>query len=404
MQVEIPCFTLEPAMPVHRQIERFLRRQIETAQLRPNDVLPSTAEIASTWRVGSKEVQTAMSRLQAEGLIERRRKVGTVVRDSAAVSVIGVLFGHDLNCEHAWYWRALFKAIEQALGEGGAAEFPFSRARGWMTRVYDDLTPLARQSAADIARTPIYRRLTADMTNYPFKGWLTIGTPPGETLGMVRSLDPEQEPPVVYLGEGMEPGSTDVTSDWSAFGRLAMEALHRHGRRRVVCLNTISNTPYLLEQSLPDSLCAAARRLGMPEPRMVALNSGAGLEQPERAGAEAMRQLVAEWRQNESWPDALLVTDDVVTRGVTRTLLVEGRSVAERLLVATDACAEAPFDYGLPVIRIELSATEIARQLLEVLWRRMNGQTVEEIPRKISWRVKEPVSLKPPHFQGRDKL
>ena len=281
--MEIPCFTIEPAVPVHRQIERFLRRQIETAQLRPNEVLPSTAELARTWHVGSKEVQKAMGRLQAEGLVERRRKVGTVVRDGTAVSVIGVLFGPDLNRESAWFCRALLKGIEEALGDGGAAEFPFSQARGWMTRVHGDLTPLARQSAADIARTPTYRRLSADVANHPFRGWLAIQTPPPETLDMVRRLTPDRTLPVARLGEGMEPVPTDVTSDWPAFGRLAMEAIHRHGRRRVVCLNSI--TP--LERSLPDSLCAVARRLGMPEPRMVALNSGSGLDLPEQAGAEA---------------------------------------------------------------------------------------------------------------------
>jgi GntR family transcriptional regulator len=70
-----------------RQIAADLRALIEDGQLKPGDLLPSETEIAQWYTIQRSMVSMAMRELVAAGLVVRRPRLGTVVRNRTPVRV-----------------------------------------------------------------------------------------------------------------------------------------------------------------------------------------------------------------------------------------------------------------------------------------------------------------------------
>ena len=66
-------------MPIYRQIEDFLRAQIVSGQLRPQEMIPSENEISRILDVSPMTVRQAIGKLVTDGLIYRERGRGTFV-------------------------------------------------------------------------------------------------------------------------------------------------------------------------------------------------------------------------------------------------------------------------------------------------------------------------------------
>lgn len=70
------------------QIAADLRARIENGHLRPGDHLPSDRTLTTTWGVSRVTAQRALAALHAEGLVEPRKGIGTIVRPQiSSVSV-----------------------------------------------------------------------------------------------------------------------------------------------------------------------------------------------------------------------------------------------------------------------------------------------------------------------------
>lgn len=67
------------ADPLHVQVARNIRNQIEAGVLRDGDVLPSTRELASEWGVSVFTITEAMKILTAEGLVQSKSRSKRVV-------------------------------------------------------------------------------------------------------------------------------------------------------------------------------------------------------------------------------------------------------------------------------------------------------------------------------------
>jgi len=65
--------------PLHLQIERLLRRMVSTAEYRNGKRFPTEPALAKDLKVSRNTVRAAMSRLESEGLLERKPRVGTRV-------------------------------------------------------------------------------------------------------------------------------------------------------------------------------------------------------------------------------------------------------------------------------------------------------------------------------------
>lgn len=88
-----PSGTPTRGEPLHLQIARTLRNNIEAGVLRDGEVLPSTRELAEQWGVSVFTITEAMKQLVTEGLVESKSRSKRVVR-FAATSVRDVRPDH----------------------------------------------------------------------------------------------------------------------------------------------------------------------------------------------------------------------------------------------------------------------------------------------------------------------
>ena len=67
------------SLPLYQQLQRALRRAIETRALAPDDALPPERELADELKISRITVRKAVDGLVGEGLLVRRQGAGTFV-------------------------------------------------------------------------------------------------------------------------------------------------------------------------------------------------------------------------------------------------------------------------------------------------------------------------------------
>lgn len=66
-------------LPAYQRIQSVIRKRIDSGQLQPGDPVPSERDLAKTHRVSLMTARHALAFLEREGIVERRRGVGTFV-------------------------------------------------------------------------------------------------------------------------------------------------------------------------------------------------------------------------------------------------------------------------------------------------------------------------------------
>jgi GntR family transcriptional regulator len=67
------------AQPAYQRIQSAIRKRIESGELQPGNPVPSERDLARTHRVSLMTARHALAFLEREGLVERRRGIGTFV-------------------------------------------------------------------------------------------------------------------------------------------------------------------------------------------------------------------------------------------------------------------------------------------------------------------------------------
>ncbi|MBI4023777.1 MAG: GntR family transcriptional regulator [Verrucomicrobia bacterium] len=388
--------SVQTAEPLHIQVERFLRRQIETGELKPSERIPSTNELVSRWGVDRVTIQKAMARLKADNLLKRWPGRGTFVK-GIGKGVIGLLTSQDLTNETAHFDRAMVQALEKTIGRffvqvnsaahpvaGRAARNSKAAATTtsgqWTARVYDRLTGLAKRG--DPARHPVCQRLIEDFRSHPFRGWVEIGTP--RYLFERFDFGQAGQLPSVRLGPPDE--NADVALDMADFIRQSAAFFARKGLRKIVYLGTCHSRA----KRQPDlEGWPAAAETGLAAPTVVELPSEKPGPVLERAALEITLRLAQKWERERAWPDGVLVSDDIAMRGVALALFRYWPTLTTRPRLLTFANEGVELHYGLPVSRWENPIAETARRLLERLGQRLAGQTPPADPVLLKGRLKE---------------
>lgn len=108
---------IAPPLPAYQRIQSVIRKRIDSGQLQPGDPVPSERDLAKMHHVSLMTARHALAFLEREGIVERRRGVGTFVAPpkihfnklmsyteqmSARTLTAGakVLFGKTLNNEN----------------------------------------------------------------------------------------------------------------------------------------------------------------------------------------------------------------------------------------------------------------------------------------------------------------
>ncbi|MDD5704405.1 MAG: substrate-binding domain-containing protein [Kiritimatiellae bacterium] len=338
-----------------------MRRQITSGTLAPETRLPPTRELARRWHVNNETIGRALAPLTAEGLLVRAPKRGTFVRAATDKTLIGVLFGPSLTDETAHFYRAMLKAFSVEL-----------RERKSLRRSFDGL--FVRLGSNDPDEAHARRHLISELGHHRFSGLIefAFSSYAFPDLALART-----QPRVCFESSRAD---TDAVVDSTVYGRTSVEFLARLGRRRIaVFLPNKALSPGKLDAIVS----AAASEMGLPQPRMVevSLPPRQGYE-VEQAAFNAAVEMLRGWARlnDEDRPDALLVSDDIIMRAVALALIKERVRVPEDLLVITQASEGVELHYGIPVVRYEFSTREMARALVDLLWKRMQGADTGPLP------------------------
>ena len=73
---------------IFEQIAKNVRRLLARGDLRPGEKLPSARELAGTLSVNPNTIVHAYGELEAQGIIEKRRGLGTFVKEDAPVETM----------------------------------------------------------------------------------------------------------------------------------------------------------------------------------------------------------------------------------------------------------------------------------------------------------------------------
>lgn len=352
---------LRPAEPMHLQIERQVQRQILTGALAPAQRLPTTRSLAAEWRVDCKTVQRAMQRLRGAGLIERNPKRGTYVRATRVRPLIGIVVGPNLFRADAYFYRALVVAIQEELAR-----------RQWDHRVYDNLSCRAKDE-----KEALHRHILADIRNHTYKGLLWIDAPADRFKQEVLTRDL----PKVFFADDAN------VLDMYGFARAAVAYLAGHGRGRLFCIRGAVAPKRVKDDADGFRDGCAAHGLDAARGSICQLTHLGETMTPlaDWLGYRRIAALLKTWQETGTRPDGVIVSDDVIMRGVAVGLREHGVKVPEEMLVVAATKAEIRHLYAVPVARYEFSVGEIARQLVDRLWRLV---------------VKEPLPRPPAPVQG----
>ena len=340
------------ATPV--QIETFLRDKIRTGELRTGERLPSTQELAKLWGVSAISVQKAMTRLSADGLLERIARRGTFVRSHTEKVTIAILSGVNLADQITAYARAVVRSLQEQMAQ-----------RDWNWLVYDSLNVSTPGPNGD--RLYGHRRLMSDIRNRRLTGAVAVALGPRWCEG----LDGADRLPIIRIGQIIS--QADISNDYYWFGRDTVEWCVGHGIARIACLSASEMSEAV------HGICDAtvAGRLPMPRVHSLDLVRPQGIE---TAAHDQMLRLIDSWEQRHDYPEALIVSDDVAMRGVALALIKRDVDVPKTLRVITLANDGVDIHYGLPVTRYEFSPKDDARLAVELLWKKVRGETMPRLP------------------------
>jgi GntR family histidine utilization transcriptional repressor len=118
---DAPDIALDGHGPLHLQIRRAIARPILSGAWAPGRRVPSEQELTARLQVSRMTVSRAMAALAEEGLIERRRKAGTVVASPRAEQAVFEIW--DVQADAARRGAAHgFEVLRRREGPAGPAE------------------------------------------------------------------------------------------------------------------------------------------------------------------------------------------------------------------------------------------------------------------------------------------
>jgi DNA-binding LacI/PurR family transcriptional regulator len=341
------------SMAKHNQITEALRHRVLHGDLRPNETLPTTQELAAQFGTSVFTVHTAMAPLVAEGLLERRRNLGTIVRHNPKVlTCAGIYCGNGLMDDHTFdFYRELLKQIQTQLA-----------GRNVRTEIFLDARP------PDEHTRPLPALVRAVERN--------------EVQGLIVALgDFRCEPwlrqlPVAKSFATNNLNLNPVGPDVDQMLRLALTRLRERGCRTVGLISTVFIAADTMHPAfrLYVNYADWVADLGLKTTAPWVFTLSDSEVSHEQHGYAAFHDL---WRRPER-PDGLLVYTDVAARGVMTAALELGVRVPEDIKIVFHHNSGVDWTCPLGVDWVETDVSAWAAALIEQVRRQKAGETIEE--------------------------
>jgi DNA-binding LacI/PurR family transcriptional regulator len=339
-------------IPLQRQITDSMRDLIRRGTLEEGTKIPSIQTLAKLWNTTHFTVNRALKPLMEEGLLERKRRIGTTVRHVPKTRTIGIYLAHRHLFERGrFFYLVLYVKLEALLGEAG-----------YRTLLWIDTRPDSERGEApnDLRRAIDQRDL----------------------LGLISPLIRRDEVPwmrrlsipVVGLSNVEEYG-TNVGSDYDQMLREFCEGLRAQGCRTVGLL-----VPFSRETNLRggyhstwyqfyESFDRAIARVGLTAPSEWVWSHCSHDDHGSYAYHRLMRM-----SGEKKIPDGLIVYPDTMVEGVLQAIWKLGLRVPKDVKLGLHCNEDLQVSCPFPAMWAETSVTGIAQALIDQLYARIQGR------------------------------
>jgi DNA-binding LacI/PurR family transcriptional regulator len=322
---------------LHVQVAQLVRARIESGEYLPGARLPSTSQLAKMTGTSVFTVQTALSRLAKEGLLNRIDKRGTFVAgERPALSRVAIYFNRPFHYPFLNFYSVLAQELKSQYA-----------ARGTGVEIFMDERPEDEQGTAPalllkaVARRDV-QAVVAPLISKVNLSWLSELSVP------------------VALADGNELHSNRMRNQTRQFLELSLGALAEQGCTSLgvissLCLRADGQHPR--EVNFYRELVDVAHDCGLriqdewlrfpQEFELLHANFG-------------YRQFLKLWQLSEK-PDGLLVWPDVVASGVVTAVLESGVRVPEDLKLVLSANDQLPYPCPIPAKFAVLRVAQYAR-------------------------------------------
>jgi DNA-binding LacI/PurR family transcriptional regulator len=348
-------FQLDPrsGLGIAAQIRARIALQIADGELADGDRLPSVRSLAAQLGVNANTIRVAYAKLEADGLVETRHGVGTVVLPTAGARAAAAAFAFGTNTIAVLvagldpFYLPLLRGIEDAATE-----------RGSLVLVVDT------HDSAGLATT-LTRRLVARGVDGIIA--VSVGDLPDQQPGQ----DETQLPPIVYVDQPDRRGFS-LLFDAAGAGLTATRHLQDHGHTRIGLVTAPLSWPNVAElhRGYVQALTDAGHT---PSPELVAEVPEFGIE----AGAAGLARLLA----LPEPPTAVLAAGSTLALGAVDAARRQGLQVPGDLAVIgyTDSPLAPLLDQ--PLTMVDVPAREIGERALRTLSALIDGRTPR--PRRV---------------------
>ncbi len=259
----------KPQFPYQR-VRRFVLEQIKKGVWKQGEHLPSEVVLAAQMAVHRLTVNRVMRELVNEGLLHRRRGIGTVVGDTSAKAndspfgegLVGLVTGHHFNPAKNPYYGEIFHGMSEGLKAEGIYLTPLGDVGEFLETISNTKSRALRKSLTAIA---------------------LLGPVDRQTYAVLEVIN--QPVVVVGVAEYRGPMPSVASDDRADAGEVARKILDM-GHRRIVHLNAVR--PCRLESKL-EGFLEACESAGAPVPYRYILEAD-GLEIED--GRKAMRDFM----------------------------------------------------------------------------------------------------------------
>lgn len=344
-------------------VAEMLQKNIESGEYGIGAKLPSERFLAQELKVSYLTVRQGVDVLVRKGLVRRELGSGTYVNASKSDPIIGILFGPSMVEESAHFYRALQKALEVEVS-----------GMSFTCRSYDGFN---RADAKKVEEALPYQQLLRDSQSHPVQGFIKVSL----NDELWSQLKPIKGVPSASHGAM----SKDIIIDGSYFGARTLEYCVKRGCRDIVYLR---NFPSNQQEDL-GGLGDMAKKLKVPMPEVINIYEDG---QPlDLLAHDIVARATEQWRRAKRRPDALIVSDDIATRGAAIALIKAGIKVPEEMVLVSFANEGIEHHYGLEVVRYYLSPRELAGKLVSILKKRMRREKAD-VPQIITggWKEEPP--------------
>ncbi|MEI6424241.1 MAG: substrate-binding domain-containing protein, partial [Lentisphaerota bacterium] len=317
--------------------------------------LPTTQELAAQFETSVFTIQTAMAPLVAEGMLERRRNLGTVVRHNPKVLTCAGIYvpGNFMDKWKYAFYLELCRELERQLG-----------GRNVRARMFVDMRPEAEhlEPLPDLRQAVEAREIQA----------LFVPLCGPRTVSWLRRL-PGPKSFVATVPEFKPVGTDD-----GQMLELALSRLRERGCRSIGMISAVypHKDPFHRYFKIYERFRDLISDLGLKtNDKWILTPAEDGLQQFERHGYDAFRRL---WGMPER-PDGLFVFPDTTARGVMTAALELGARVPDDLKIVFHRNSGVEWFCPLAVDWVEVDTAQWAAEMIGQIRKQVAGEEFAEV-------------------------